>query len=114
MSNWTNWRKLADKKFWYNDQFDYDGPSCYELGIGGPRFGNIKPVYVGKTANEKKRLSDYARHGSHLSPIIDKHLRMGYTLYYRAQAMLSEKDAKRMEDNLLQRFQYKWNIQLNS
>ncbi len=114
MGNWTYWRKLADKKFWYDDKFDYEGPACYELGIGGPRYRNIQPVYVGETGNEKKRLSDYARHGSHLAHIIAQDIKKGYSLYYRAQAMLSKKDAKRMQNNLLQRFQYAWNIQLNS
>jgi hypothetical protein len=108
MGNWTAWRKLADKKFWYANEFDHEGPACYELGVGEPRNGNILPVYVGETANEKKRLIDYARHGSHppLTDFIDKHLKEGYTLYYRAQAMPSKSAAKRMQDNLLNRYQY--------
>jgi len=114
MSNWTGWRKLADKKLWYNNKFDHDCPACYELGVGAPRYGNIQPVYVGETVNEKTRLSSYAHHGSYRSSIIDKHLLKGYTLYYRAQAMPSKSAAKRMQDNLLQRFQYAWNKQLNS
>src|SRR5574337_2025800 len=101
MSKWTAWRKLADKKHWYDDDFDYDGPACYELGIGGPRRGNIQTVYVGETSNEKSRLYSYARYGSHLSPIIDAHLRKGYTLYYRAQALPLKKDAVKMQNSLL-------------
>jgi hypothetical protein len=38
---WTKWRKIADKKYWYGDEFDYEGPVCYELEIGGPRGGVI-------------------------------------------------------------------------
>jgi len=109
MSNWTAWRKLANKKNWYNNEFDYDGPACYELGIGGPRGGNIQPVYVGETANERIRLSSYACHGSHLSAFIDKCLQQGYTLFYRAQALNSKRAAKNMQDNLLKKFLYDWN-----
>ena len=113
MARWTNWRKLADKNYWYDDEFDHEGPACYELGIGGPRYGNIQPYYVGETGNEKKRLSAYARHGSHLSDIIEDHLKRGFTLYYRAQAMPSKKAAERMQNNLLDHHEYDWNIQLN-
>ncbi|MCK4330608.1 hypothetical protein KAX02_12295 [candidate division WOR-3 bacterium] len=84
MGRWTNWRKLGDKNYWYDDEFDYDGPSCYELGLGGPRHGNIQPVYVGETGSEKGRLYAHARHGSHLFDIIEYHFKLGFTLYYRA------------------------------
>lgn len=113
MSSWTRWRKLADNNSWYDHEFDYDGPACYELGIGGPRGGNIQPVYVGETSNEKRRITAYARHGSHLSGIIDSHLRRGFNLYYRAQALSSKAVAKRMQDNLLNGYTYDWNIQSN-
>ena len=113
MSKWTKWRKLAEKNYWYDDKFDYEGPACYELGIGGPRYGNIKPVYAGETGNEKKRLSDYARHGSHLHNIIKKHLKQGHVLYYRAQAKRSKTAAKQMQNNLIKMYKYDWNIQLN-
>src|SRR3972149_602992 len=104
MANWTMWRKLAEIHYWYDDEFDYKGPACYELALGGPRYGNIQPVYVGETANEKSRLTMYAQHGSHLSGIIDVHLRRGYTLYYRAVASRTKADAKRMQDNLLSKY----------
>jgi len=109
MSRWTEWRKLADKKYWYPNEFDYEGPACYELGIGGPNYDNIQPVYVGETSNEKERLSIYARHGSNLADIIEYHLNRGFTLYYRAQALPSKEDAKNMQDNLLRRYKYPWN-----
>ena len=113
MPTWTNWRKLADKEQWYDVEFDYEGPCCYEMGIGGPQYNNIKPVYVGETKNEKTRISEYAREGSHLSKIIDDHLKIGFTLYYRAQAKSSKEEAKQMQDNLLDKYDYDWNIQLN-
>lgn len=109
---WTKWRKLADRNYWYDEEFDYAGPACYELGLGGPNYNNIHPVYVGETGNEKARLSAYARHGSHLSEIIDDSLKR-YTLYYRAQAMDSKAAAKRMQNSLLNKYKYDWNIQHN-
>lgn len=110
---WTNWRKIADKNCWYDDDFDYDGPTCYELGIGGPRGGKLEPMYVGETKNEKTRIKAYASHGSHLSEIIDCHLNKGYVLYYRAQVKQSKKEAIKMQNSLLDKYKYDWNIQLN-
>ncbi len=110
---WTKWRKIADENNWYDDEFVNDGSACYELGIDDPDEDDIDPVYVGETENEKNRIKAYAQHGSHLSDIIDKHLEMGYTLYYRAQAKKSKKAAKKMQDNLLAEYDYDWNIQSN-
>ena len=110
---WTKWRKIAVKGIWFDDVFDYEGPTCYELAIAGPRGGNMKTVYVGETKNEKHRIRNYARHGSHLSDIIDWHLNRGFSLFYHAQAKKSKREAKKMQDNLLLRYDYDWNIQLN-
>jgi hypothetical protein len=110
---WTSWRLLADKRFWYEDCFDWDGPACYELGTGGPRGGRIQPHYVGETGNERRRIKAYASHGSHLADIIDDHLRRGWRLYYRAISCVSKPRAKELQDNLLARFEYDWNIILN-
>lgn len=88
-------------------------PACYELGLGGPRYGNIQPVYIGETANERRRLTLYAQHGSHLARIIDDHLKKGFTLYYRAVALRTKEDAKDMQDNLLAKYDYDWNILFN-
>lgn len=114
MPRWTIWRKIADKHNWYSDRLDWDGPACYELAIGGPRGGNIQIKYVGETSNEKKRVSAYARHGSHLSEIIDDHLKRGWNLFYRAQAMNSKHEAILMQDSLLMSYDYDWNILLNT
>src|SRR2546426_4125300 len=110
---WTDWKKLADQNTWYNDAVDNEGPACYELGTGGPRRGDIRSHYVGETVNERRRMSQYASHGSHLSAIIDAVLRDGWIMYYRAIACASKREAKRMQDNLLARYQYDWNVQLN-
>jgi GIY-YIG domain-containing protein len=113
MSKLTNWRKFADRRHWYAESFDYDGPACYELGLGGPRGGNIQPIYVGETANERNRITSYASHGSHIKDEIDKSLRAGYALYYRAQALTSKRAAKQMQNNMLEFFDYDWNIHYN-
>ncbi len=111
---WTYWRKLAEGDEWFDEVFDYDGPACYELGTGGPRGGNIESMYVGETANEKKRMAAYACSGSHLAEIIAKHLRDGWSLYYRAQTKPSKEAAKAVQDRLLEQFDYDWNIRLNT
>lgn len=108
--SWTNWRKIANKQSWYDDELDYDGPSCYELGIGGPNYGGIEPVYIGETNNEMMRMKQYARNGSHLSEIIDDTLSKGYSLYYRALALQTKREAKQMQDSMLSKFKYDWNI----
>lgn len=109
MSKWTELRKIADKNYWYTDILDYDGAACYELAVAGPRGGSPRIVYVGETRNERSRLTCYARHGSHLSSIIDSYLAGGWSLYYRAQALAAKEAAKRMQDNRLAEFFYAWN-----
>ena len=113
MCAWTAWRKIADRDHWYSDKLDWDGPACYELGIGGPRGGNLRVVYVGETVNESRRVTAYASHGSHLSEIVVWHLNKGWHLLYRAQAKTSKQKAVQLQNNLLAMFEYDWNIQLN-
>lgn len=114
MARWTSWRKIADRSSWYSDSLDWDGPACYELAIAGPRRGDLKIVYVGETSNEKKRVIAYASHGSHLSEIIHYHMTRGWHLYYRARAAISKMEAVRTQDNLLLRWDYDWNLKLNT
>ena len=113
MSAWTRWRRIASHREWYDDELDWDGPACYELGLGGPRGGIKHIVYVGETVNERTRVVAYARDGSHLASIIRSHLKDGWVLYYRAQSKRSKAAAVRMQDSLLARYDYDWNIQLN-
>ncbi len=114
MAGWTDWRLIARNGEWFPEALDWDGPACYELAIAGPRGGDLRTVYVGETVNEKKRVAAYARSGSHLADIISSHLRGGWCLYYRAQAMSSKAAAARMEDSLLDRYDYDWNLQLQA
>ena len=114
MTAWTQWRKIADRNYWFDDVLDWDGPACYELAVGGPRGGNLRIVYVGETKSESRRVIAYALHGSHLAKIIEWHLKRGWHLFYRAQTKNSKREAVRMQNNLLAEFDYDWNIQLNS
>jgi len=111
---WTKWRKIADSKYFYDEEFDYDGATCYEIAIAGSRGGNVRIVYVGETGNEKRRLKEYAKHGSHLSKKINQAVRKGWCIFYRAQAKNSKKEAITMQNNLLDNFEYEWNKQRNT
>ena len=114
MARWTNWRKIADRSYWYAETLDWDGPACYELALAGTRGGALRVVYVGETVNEMKRLLAYAKHGSHLSKIIDAHLVNGWHLHYRARAADTKEAAVKTQDWLLARYDYDWNIKLNT
>ena len=111
---WTSWRKIAEGRTWFSEGLDHDGPACYEIAVAGPHGGDLRLVYVGETSNERKRIASYAAHGSHLSKIIDYHLRQGWSLWYRAQAMPSKSAAVAMQNRMLGHFDYDWNIQLNA
>ena len=111
---WTNWRKIAEKDYWYGESLDWDGPACYELAVAGARGGKRKTVYVGETSNEKKRISTYARNGSHLSEIIHNHLEEGWHLYYHAILTRTKEEAVQLQNNLLGKYIYEWNKKLNS
>lgn len=110
---WTRWRPLAKSGRYSTEELDNDGPAVYELGLAGPRGGQLEPVYVGETCNEMARMTNYGGNGSHLRKLIDWHLDQGWVLCFRARAMCSKAAAKRMQDNLLRRFRYRWNQLLN-
>jgi hypothetical protein len=110
---WTAWRLLAKRSQWFDDNFDYDGATCYELSIAGPRGGDRRCVYCGHSGDEKKRMSTYGRDGSHLAKIIRSHLRDGWALYYRGWCCDSKEDADAMARRMLKNFDYPWNIILN-
>lgn len=111
--SWTSWRLLARGQEWFDDGFDYEGPCCYELGTGGPRGGSIQQHYVGETANERTRMSQYGRDGSHLSELIQWHLKEGWCIYYRSWATNTKKEAVAMQNRLLAQYKYDWNALLN-
>ena len=106
---WTQPQLLAYKNKWFDASLDYEGPACYEIGTGGPRGGNIEWHYVRQTVNEKQRMTRYGSDGSHLSEMINWHLKQGWYIWYHACAWPSKKAAKKMQDNLLARWEYDWN-----
>lgn len=110
---WTNWRILLKPGVDFEPDLDYEGPACYELGVGGARGGGIRPYYVGETCNERARMNQYARDGSHNNGPIGEVLRAGKCLYYRACAMSSKQEAKSMQDRMLRKYKYEWNVHGN-
>ena len=62
---WTNWKILTDG--YQFDRIQYNGPACYELGIGRLKTKPDRPSYVGKTGNLRVRMSKYgSTFGDHL------------------------------------------------
>ncbi len=114
MGGWTRWTRLAYADEWFPDNTKYSGPATYELGVGGPRRGNIGAIYVGETGNLKKRLSNYGDRGSHLWREINDVLDQGHALYYRYQKRRSKRAAKRSESYYLRTYDYDWNIADNT
>ena len=106
MSKWTEWRGLKPKNF------DWDGASCYELGIGKSKRKAVR-VYVGSTKYEEGRLYDYFIRGSHLADHINKAKRNNFKVYFRAQAKITLNKAIKMEKKLLKERYYAWNTQIN-
>lgn len=115
MGKWSNWKKIAKGDNYFIDDLNYKGPSCYELSIRKwIYFDENKRMYVGETNNEKSRIYKYAHDGSHISHFIEEVLENGYALFYRSQKKKTKADAKKMQDNLLKKFNYPWNTQLNT
>lgn len=113
MSRWTKWRKIANKKEYFDRELDHVGPATYEIGIRKKGQKKIRIQYIGETNNERRRMKQYGRNGSHIAHKIDKALNDGYELFYRGQTKPSKAKAEIMEKNLLQKFKYKWNTQHN-
>ena len=91
----------------YDDSGDHAGPACYELGTGGPKGGGIHYRHI--CCGDKKRNvgeSLVMLEMAHSSDIIDKHLRAGWHLYYRACACSSKEAIEQRQDNLLGRSDY--------
>ena len=80
-------------------------------------------VYVGSTCRSKRgslrrRILEYCRNGSHKSDLFNDALSRGYELWVRVK--ISEapnnprKDAERMENELLETYNYAWNVRNNA
>ena len=80
-------------------------------------------VYVGSTCRGKtgalrERILEYCRNGSHKKDLINDALRKGYELWVRVKISLARQkcreDAERMENELLAKYNYAWNIRNNA
>ena len=80
-------------------------------------------VYVGSTCRGKAgalrdRILEYCRNGSHKKDLINDALRSGYELWVRVKISQARRncreDAERMENELLARYNYAWNIRNNA
>ena len=89
----------------------------------GTRAGHRNVVYVGSTCRAKPgalrdRILEYCVSGSHKSENINDALQRGYELWVRVKTSgrssdRSRKTAEKMEDELLQKYDYAWNIENN-
>ena len=80
-------------------------------------------VYVGSTCRAKRRslgrrIREYCRSGSHKSDLINDALGRGYELWVRVKISTpdchSRLDAEWMENELLAKYNYAWNIRNNA
>ena len=78
-------------------------------------------VYVGSTCRGKpgalrQRIYEYCRNGSHKANLINDALNRGYELWVRVKISKEEtiEDAENMENELLERYNYAWNVRNNT
>lgn len=85
------------------------------------RSGHV--VYVGSTCRGKagalrNRIFEYCRNGSHKEDLINDALHRGYELWVRVKVSQPSRnckvDAERMENELLAKYNYAWNIRNNA
>ena len=82
-------------------------------GLCPQDFCRAKPRALGD------RILEYCEDGSHKSAIINKALQRGYELWVRVKTSgrssdRSRKTAGNMENELLQRYNYAWNVRNNA
>lgn len=78
-------------------------------------------VYVGSTCTRRgrfdclqNRIRRYCSTGNHKTALINDALRRGYTLEVRYKVANDEEDAKTQENELLEKYNYAWNIRNNN
>ena len=137
--NWSDWRRAMVprgtegnfvRRGWYQSglrcrdirlAFPEEAPHCgiYEWQARGtaPNQRN-KVVYVGSTCRGRPgslgdRINEYCNSGSHKSTQINGALRRGYELWVRVKTSGERREARDMERDLLQRYDYAWNNKVN-
>ena len=75
-------------------------------------------VYVGSTCSCKsgslrERILEYCTNGSHKDDLINDALHRGYELWVRVKGARDRETAEDLENNLLDRYNYAWNVRCN-
>lgn len=118
-SVWSSWRPLLypiQEQIWFKRSDHvrriHRGPGVYELALSDSNNQRLC-VYLGKTANVRRRAFSYAWRGSHLSPLLHRALMQGCCVDFRYLSLETEARAKLVESLTLARFDYAWNVDLN-
>lgn len=94
----------------------------YEWKLTDKDGANPSVVYVGSTCPDKpgpgpwylnNRIVAYTKHGHHKAELINDALKRGYELSVRFKTALAQEEASRMENALLGKYNYPWNIRDN-
>lgn len=75
-------------------------------------------VYIGSTCTKnhgslRTRIKKYCRDGSHKKDYINDALAKGYELEVRMKTAPDKKEAERLENELLDKYDYAWNERRN-
>lgn len=110
------WKNILDEGF-----IPRDLCGIYEwrtIRQGQPKRAQV--VYVGSTCRRhgtfhwlQNRILGYCSTGNHKTVLINEALRRGYTLEVRCKVANNEEDAKTKENELLEKYNYAWNIRKN-
>lgn len=107
------------------DAFPCEAECCgiYEWKAVGTFHGQPDHVvYIGSTCRSKPgalrhRILEYCTNGSHNKELINEALNRGYELWVRVKIvnewLPSKEDAEDMENDLLDRYDYAWNVRNN-
>lgn len=75
--------------------------------------GSTCPRDRGQWQRMQSRIVQYSTDGNHKTDNINNALKNGYELWVRFKPAIDEEEAKRMENDLLARYDYAWNIREN-
>lgn len=75
-------------------------------------------VYVGSTCRGKpgalrRRIIEYCTDGSHKKDLMNEALRKGYELWVRVKTSRGTDNAQELENELLKKYDYAWNVRNN-
>ena len=86
-----------------------------------PRVGRRRRSWYtlhGRTSNARPeslrdRVQEYCRNGSHKADLINDALTSGYELWFRVKSAPDRQTAEDLENELLDRYDYAWNVRRN-